>query len=74
MLQARESAAVGPPEFLRLQYSTNPPSSAENSRENTPDHLADVTQAAALPAQVNNHHLHHHFHHHFYLNANKVEW
>ena len=50
---AGESAALAPPEFLRLQYSTDPPSSANNSREGTPDQAAvEVTQPAQHTMQV----------------------
>ncbi|KAL0047044.1 hypothetical protein WJX82_004928 [Trebouxia sp. C0006] len=42
--QAGETVPLGPPDFLRLQYSTDPPSSAYNSRESTPDQAAEVTR------------------------------
>lgn len=51
LLQARDSLPAGPPDFLRLQYSTNPPSSAETSRENTPDIVTEAAQTLAQPAQ-----------------------
>lgn len=50
--QAGENAAMAPPEFLRLQYSTDPPLSAENSREATPEQTADAAQTAPAGLQV----------------------
>lgn len=45
--QTGPAAMVPPAEFLRLQYSTEPPSSASNSREPSPDR---VSQLASFPA------------------------
>ncbi len=50
--QAGETVPLGPPDFLRLQYSTDPPSSAYNSRESTPDQAAEVTQPNHQAVQV----------------------
>ena len=50
--QAGDNAAMAPPEFLRLQYSTDPPLSAENSRESTPEQSAEAAQAAPVGMQV----------------------
>lgn len=50
--QAGDHAAMAPPEFLRLQYSTDPPLSAENSRESTPEQSAEAAQAAPVGMQV----------------------
>ena len=50
--QAGETVPLGPPDFLRLQYSTDPPSSAYNSRESTPDQAAEVTQPKPQAVQV----------------------
>ncbi|DBB01012.1 TPA: hypothetical protein ACH3X1_000915 [Trebouxia sp. C0004] len=50
--QAGETVPLGPPDFLRLQYSTDPPSSAYNSRESTPDQAAEVTQPNQAAVQM----------------------
>lgn len=50
--QAGETVPLAPPDFLRLQYSTDPPSSAYNSRESTPDQAAEVTQTNHQAVQV----------------------
>ena len=50
--QAGDNAAMAPPEFLRLQYSTDPPLSAENSRESTPELGAEAAQAVPVGMQV----------------------
>ncbi len=50
--QAGETVPLGPPDFLRLQYSTDPPSSAYNSRDSTPDQAAEVTQPNHQAVQV----------------------
>ena len=50
--QAGDNAALAPPEFLRLQYSTDPPLSAENSRESTPEQSAEAAQAVPVAIQV----------------------
>lgn len=50
--QAGEGLPWGPPDFLRLQYSTDPPTSAHNSRESTPDQAAEVTQPRQQAMQV----------------------
>lgn len=51
-IQAGENAAMAPPEFLRLQYSTDPPLSAENSREATPETAEAAQEAAPAGLQV----------------------
>ncbi|KAL3147614.1 hypothetical protein ABBQ38_014665 [Trebouxia sp. C0009 RCD-2024] len=50
--QAGENVTMAPPEFLRLQYSTDPPLSAENSRETSPEQSAGAAQAAPAGMQV----------------------
>ena len=52
MLQPGESATLAPLEFLRLQYSTDPPSSADPSRETTPEQAAEAAQAAPASTHV----------------------
>lgn len=52
MSQAGENISMAPPEFLRLQYSTDPPLSAENSRETSPEQSAGAAQAAPTGMQV----------------------
>ena len=50
--QPGESGTLAPLEFLRLQYSTDPPSSADPSREPTPEQAAEAAQAAPTSVQV----------------------